>query len=217
MLWNGLVLVVPAADTLPVFSCPVFPKLINPSLSSEFFLRPQILYATTPNPAKSAAPPIPTTTPIMVFRVLELIPDDEELPSSLRSAVAVGRVDVTVEEARELNVDPDWVKTAVLTTTNVVGVGVTLAVVFVDDSFSDDVEVSSVDDVVLVGVDEADVDGVAEGEVVGVFEGLVVVVVTGGALVEAEEDDGVGVGVASSSDDDDVVVVGVLPDPVPVA
>lgn len=213
MLWNGLVPVVPAADTLPDFSCPGCPKLINPSLSSEFFLRPQILNATTPNPAKSAAPPIPTTTPIMVFRVFELIPDDEEPPSLLRSAEAVGRVDVTVEDASELNVDPDCVKTAVLTTTNVVGVGVTFAVVFVDDSFSDDVEVSSADeDDVLVGVDADDEDGVAEGEVVGVFEGLLLVVVTGGRLVEAEEDDGVGVGVVSSSDDD---VVGALPDPPP--
>jgi hypothetical protein len=33
--------------------------------------------------------------------------DDEELPSLLRAAVPVGRVDVTVEEARELNVEPD--------------------------------------------------------------------------------------------------------------
>lgn len=204
---------VPVADALPGFSCPVFPKLINPSLSSEFFLRPQILNATTPNPAKSIAPPIPTTTPMMVFRVFELIPDDPDPPSLFRAAVPVGKVEVTVEEASELKVDPDSVRTTVLTTTKVVGVGVTLAVVFVVDSFSDEDEVSSADDVVLEGVDEEDAEGVAEAEVVGVTDGLLVGVVVGGTLTEVEEEDvvGVAVGVVPSSDVDDAVPLSVPP------
>jgi len=118
VLWKGLGPVVPVPDTLDVFSCPVVPKVINPSFSSEFFLRPQILNATTPNPAKRIAPPIPTTTPIIVFRVFELMPDDEEeLSSPLRAAVPAGKVEVTVEEATELNIVPDSVRMMVLTTT----------------------------------------------------------------------------------------------------
>lgn len=211
---NGLVPVVPVADELPGFSCPVFPKLINPSFSSEFLLRPQILNATTPNPAKSIAPPIPTTTPMMVLRVFVLMPDDEEPPSLLRAAVLVGRVDVTVEEARELIVDPDSVRTRVLTTTKVVGVGVTLEVVFVEDCFPEEVEVSCAEDVVFEGVDEAEDEGVAEGEVVGVTDALLEGVVVGTELTEVEEDGvgvGVGVGVVPASEIDGV---GLLPLPV---
>lgn len=223
---NGLAPVFPAPDALVGFSCPVFPKLINPSLSSEFFLRPQILNATTPSPAKSIAPPIPTTTPMIVFRVFELMPDDDpELPSLLRAAVPVGRVDVTVEEASELYVDPSWVRTIVLTTTKVVGVGVTLAVVFVVVCFPVEVEevssASADDDDVLEGVDEADDEGVAESEVVGVVVGMVVGVVEGVTTTEGEDEDGVGVGVGvevvSSSSVVEVEDEVPLPPPVPVA
>lgn len=195
MLWNGLG-VVPEAETLEFFSCPPDPpKFINPSLSSEVFLLPQILNATTPNPAKMIAPPIPTTTPMMVLRVLLLMPElEEDEPSVLRSAVPVGRVDVTVDEARELNVDPDCVKTWVLTTTKVVGVGVTLAVVFVVFVFELVDSASSSLDVLLVSSADADVSVAVGAEVVATVAALVdpvtvswvvLVVVGGAALVVA--------------------------------
>lgn len=73
MLWNGF----GCGDPVDGFSPAALPNLvpIKSSLSSGvFFLRPQILQATMNNPAKMAAPPTPTTTPIIVFLVPVLIP-----------------------------------------------------------------------------------------------------------------------------------------------
>ena len=77
MLWNGFT--GPFPDTLLDFSCPALPLLkpISPSLSSSFFLRPQILQATTNNPASTTNPPIPTTTPMTVVFVFGDMLDDE--------------------------------------------------------------------------------------------------------------------------------------------
>jgi hypothetical protein len=75
VLWKGLVV-----DVDPVgggFSPAALPNCvpIKSSLSSGvFFFLPQILHATMNRPAKIAAPPIPTTTPMIVFLVVVLIP-----------------------------------------------------------------------------------------------------------------------------------------------
>lgn len=76
MLWNGFAAF---PDTLFDFSCPALPLLkpISPSLSSSFFLRPQILHATTNNPARTMTPPTPTTTPMTVVFVFGDMLDDE--------------------------------------------------------------------------------------------------------------------------------------------
>jgi hypothetical protein len=75
VLWNGFE--VAAALRLPTFSCAAAPSLypINPSLSSSFFFLPQILQATINRPPRMAAPPIPTTTPMIVLFVLDDMPE----------------------------------------------------------------------------------------------------------------------------------------------
>lgn len=232
MLWKGFD--APAPVVLPVFSCPELapPKPINPSLSSLFFLRPQIRYATTPNPARMMAPPTPTTTPMMVFLVFELMPDEDELPLLLRAAVPVGSVEVTVDEVNELVTLPSIVVTNVLTTTAVVLVGVTEEVVFVL-AFSVEVELaeSEVEAEVLVGVEESEEtdSGAAEELEDGgvVVAGVLELVVVGGTLSGVEDADadvdGDEEGVTEGEDvvsDAAELVDGAAPpgpDPVPVA
>jgi len=52
------------------------------SSSSAFFFFPQILHATNPNAPSRTAPPIPTTTPMIVFFEDELNPELLELLSA---------------------------------------------------------------------------------------------------------------------------------------
>lgn len=119
MLWKGLGC--PAAETLPIFSCPC-PELparypIKSSSSSSAFLRPQILHATTKRPARIAAPPIPTTTPMTVFFVFGLIPEVEAVPSPESWPLAPVGVEVDVDEETEVIRFPDTVITDVINTT----------------------------------------------------------------------------------------------------
>lgn len=66
--------------TLPLdFSFAEAGSVIKSSSSTSCRLRPQILNATIANPASRIAPPIPTTTPIIVFLAFELRPELEEL------------------------------------------------------------------------------------------------------------------------------------------
>lgn len=170
MLWNGLG--PPAADELPVFSWfGVFPpKLISPSLSSLLRLRPQILHATIPSPIKMMAPPMPTTTPMTVLRVLADMPVDFlGLPSLLSSPVAEGAAEVVVYDETWLTKLPEMVLTTVVTTT--LGVGVDFWVLLVVGlALSVEVEESD-DDGVWLGLADDDVgealaEGVVEEEVV---------------------------------------------------
>ena len=79
MLWNGFA--APFPELLVDFSCPALPLLkpMSPSLSSSFFRRPHILNATMARPARTMAPPMPTTTPITVLFVFADMVDDEEV------------------------------------------------------------------------------------------------------------------------------------------
>jgi len=62
-----------------------------------------------------AAPPMPTTTPMTVFLVLELMPEDEEVLSPERAAVPVDTVaPVVVDEETEVMRLPDTVMTEVI-------------------------------------------------------------------------------------------------------
>ena len=62
---------------------------MSPSLSSEFFLRPQILHATRPSAPSTIAPPTPTTTPMTVLRVLVDMPEVSVDGSALKPGVEV--------------------------------------------------------------------------------------------------------------------------------
>jgi len=73
---------------LPAVPLPLRKPISPSSFSSVFLFRPHILHATMSSPARMMAPPTPTTTPMTVFLVLVLMPDD--LPElSLRDAAAV--------------------------------------------------------------------------------------------------------------------------------
>lgn len=91
MLWNGFA--GPAPDALFDFSCPALPlrKPISPSLSSSFFLRPQIRHATMNRPASTMAPPTPTTTPMTVLFVFgDMLEDEVSLVERAAVPVAFG-------------------------------------------------------------------------------------------------------------------------------
>lgn len=62
---------------------------MRPSLSSEFFLRPQTLKTTKPRAPSAMAPPTPATTPMTIFRVFGVIPEDSVEPSAFRAGVGV--------------------------------------------------------------------------------------------------------------------------------
>lgn len=64
-------------------------KAMRPSLSSACFLRPQILQPTMPRAPSRMAPPTPTTTPMIVLRVLADMPSSPFELSSLRPGVNV--------------------------------------------------------------------------------------------------------------------------------
>lgn len=103
---NGLAV---CPDELPTFSCAAAPSLypISPSDSSSFFRRPQIRHATMNKPARIAKPPIPTTTPITVLRVLGDMPEDfDEVEFSEASLVALGAVVSYTEVCEESCVEP---------------------------------------------------------------------------------------------------------------
>jgi len=160
---------------------------MSPSLSSSFFLRPQILHATTNNPARTIAPPTPTTTPMTVFLVLVDMPEDlfDSLP--LSDAAFVG---LAITDSNE---DVDDERMVELPTTEVTTITV---VPFEVDGFS----VVFVASLVLVGllVVVSLFEEVGEGLVeVGVLEVGVEDdfsdVVVGVEVVVASVDTGVGV------------------------
>lgn len=65
-----------------------------------------------------AAPPMPTTTPMTVFLVLVLMPDEEEVLSLERAAVPVDIVaPMVVEEDTEVTSEPETVMTEVMRST----------------------------------------------------------------------------------------------------
>jgi len=105
-----------------VFSPAALPNRvpIKSSLSSGvFFLRPHILHATMKRPARIAAPPIPTTTPMMVLRVPVLIPvsflelllfvDAAAEFAAAAAEVAALKAEVSVEEETSTTVLPETV------------------------------------------------------------------------------------------------------------
>jgi len=99
VLWKGFA--GPAPDTLADFSCPALPLLkpMSPSLSSSFFLRPHILHATTKRPARTMAPPTPTTTPMTVFFVFVDMPEETvSLPEREAAFVAFDVAEESVDE-----------------------------------------------------------------------------------------------------------------------
>jgi hypothetical protein len=88
------------------FSCPALPLLkpISPSLSSSFFLRPQILHATINRPASTMAPPTPTTTPMTVLFVFGDMVEEEEASfwASVAELVDLEEDEVPVEDEEEV-------------------------------------------------------------------------------------------------------------------
>lgn len=113
---------------------------------------------------------------MIVLRVFLLMPEDEPPdPPLLRSAVARGRAEVTVDEESELTTLPETVAMMVWTTTAVVRVGVAVVLGLLS----------------LLSVELADVLGVELGGLVGglgVDEGVVEGAGVGGALDEVEEE-----------------------------
>jgi hypothetical protein len=118
VLWNGFA--GPGPDTLLDFSCPALPlrKPISPSLSSSFFLRPQILHATTNKPARTMAPPTPTTTPMTVLFVFgDMLEDEVSFEESAAVPVAFDEEVVSVDDEREVMTLPETVVITVTTPT----------------------------------------------------------------------------------------------------
>lgn len=69
-------------------------------------------------PAKIAAPPIPTTTPMIVFLVLVLMPEEEDVWSLEREPTDVlSVVPVVVDEETEVTREPETVITEVIKAT----------------------------------------------------------------------------------------------------
>jgi hypothetical protein len=92
-------------------SCPGVPgpvrNPINPSsLSSSFFLRPQILHATNAKAPRIIAPTTPTTTPMMVFFVFVDIPLEDDEPEGDNEPEAADFEAELVEVKDEENVLP---------------------------------------------------------------------------------------------------------------
>jgi len=165
VLWNGFAELAP--DTLFDFSCPALPLLkpISPSLSSSFFLRPHILHATMNRPARTMAPPTPTTTPMTVLFVFgDMLEDEVSLEERAAVPVAFDEEVVPVEDDREVMTLPETVVITVTTPTlgvelvEGVGVGVGVGV--------SDLEVESslvLDELLCVGVELDDMVGVGVG------------------------------------------------------
>lgn len=175
MFVNGL----GAPVELLVFSCPELPpswKPINPSSSPASLLLRRILKNTNAIPPRRAAPPIPTQTPTIVFRVLLDMPDDPLLlpPLSEAAYVAVD-VDVLLEVIVEEMVLPSVVMTVTWVVTRTLSLRevetsvleVVVSFVFVDVLEESDVGVEDVLDCLDVKLGEEVEEGVED---VGVFE-----------------------------------------------
>lgn len=140
---------------------------IRPSVSSVAFFRPQILHATTNRAPRTTAPPIPTTTPITVFRVLVDIPVVEVLSGS-----AAEPVDEEDELALVMVYELVLPLTVVTTTVTLGGVVVPggVVVVWAADEVVLDVELPSGEEELVVelvlggGVWDADEEDVVEIE-----------------------------------------------------
>ena len=161
------------------FSCPELPpswKPINPSSSPASLLLRRILKNTNAIPPRRAAPPIPTQTPTIVFRVLLDMPDDPLLlpPLSEAAYVAVD-VDVLLEVIVEEMVLPSVVMTVTWVVTRTLSLRevetsvleVVVSFVFVDVLEESDVGVEDVLDCLDVKLGEEVEEGVED---VGVFE-----------------------------------------------
>lgn len=102
-----------------VFSCPELTpswKPISPSFSPASLLLRRILKNTNAIPPRRAAPPIPTQTPIIVFRVPFDMPDEPPLLPPLSEAADVA---VDVDVLLEVMVEEMVLPSVVLTMTDV--------------------------------------------------------------------------------------------------